>query len=416
MSLIDIKKKELSDRAAELVYDGDPSEYDFKRATFILSLLRGIKPFLDRHRRSFDNLLIAQHGDRRFLFTSNGDPEIVLYYSYSSYGFKEYLYLGWTKVKARDFAKLPPEKQDELLRDGSNLDPWKLWKGERSLNLIAHALSKLSSDQVNSMISDKLGDSLVKHAANIYVTHDALDDLGKFVKTMKGLGTVQSKDLVKRMLAAFKHGVIKRILISIKEFGGTSIDVEKQIPLLRSKGANWTELDAIERSINATKAAKKSKRVNESADWHEKIVSDLLKDAERELMHNLPDGNFWTIGKVIQDLTSAGLSDDVIASLMSRYRRDIETQQDWLLGQDLAGVQAGLSNTAQLISIGIDWPELRSLIEKNKHSIMYSTLWEIANSNEHMYVNDGLPILYGDLVKIGVAWPEMNIINRSLKG
>ena len=147
-----------------------------------------------------------------------------------------------------------------------------------------------------------------------------------------------------------------------------------------------------------------------------KIVSDLLKDAERELMHNLPDGNFWTIGKVIQDLTSAGLSDDVIASLMSRYRRDIETQQDWLLGQDLAGVQAGLSNTAQLISIGIDWPELRSLIEKNKHSIMYSTLWEIANSNEHMYVNDGLPILYGDLVKIGVAWPEMNIINRSLKG
>lgn len=411
-SVVEIKRKKLL--RSPMVYDGDPSDYDFKRATFILGLLKGIKPFMDRHGRSFDNLLVTQGRKKEFLFISKGDPDVALYYSYDSYGFDEHLYLGWTKVKSRDFPKLSPEQQDELFSKGKTLDVWSLWKGERSLDLISHALGKLSADEANAIISGKLGDSLVKHASNIYITHDSLDELGRFSKSMKNLGTVQSKDLNKRMLASFKKGAIKGMLVSMKEYGGDPSDVPKDISLLRSKGANWPELDMIERSIKATKAARRSNRLNESSEWHDEIRDDLLRDADRELNHNLPEGNYWTIGKVIRELISAGLAKDAIVNLLSRHRKEIEDMQDWLLSQEMAGVQAGLSNMVQLVNVGVDWPNLRESIEKNKDGIMYTTLWELANSNEEMYTNDGLPILYGDLVKIGVSWPEMSVIERSV--
>ncbi len=411
-SIAEVKRKDLL--RSSMIYDGDPSDYDFKRATFILGLLRGLKPFMDRHGRSFDNLLVTQGSNKEFLFISNGDPDIVLYYSYNSYGFNEHLYLGWAKVKSRDFSRLPTEKQDEILNKGTALDVWTLWKGERSLDLIAHALGKLDADGANAAISGKLGDSLVKNSANIYVTHNSLDELGRFSKAMKAMDTVQSKDLNKRMLASFKKGAIKRMLISMKEYDGDPADVPKQIALLRSKGATWPELDVIERSISATKAAKRSKRMNESSEWHDRIQDDLLRDADRELNHNLPEGNYWTIGKVIKELISAGVAKDAIANMLSRHRKEIEDMQDWLLSQEMAGVQAGLSNTVQLVNVGVDWPDLMNSIEKNKDGIMYTTLWELANSNEEMYTNDGLPILYGDLVKIGVRWPEMAIIAKSI--
>jgi hypothetical protein len=231
---------------------------------------------------------------------------------------------------------------------------------------------------------------------------------------MKTMDTVQSNDLNKRMLASFKKGVIKRMLISMKEYGGEPIDVPKQISLLRSKGANWSELDAIERSMRATKAARTSNRMNESSEWHDRIQHDLLRDAEWELNHNLPDGNYWTIGKVIMDLTAAGLPTESIIRLLDRYKSDIIDTQQWLLSQEMASVQAGLRNMRRMVEIGLDWPELRGVIEDNKQTIMRTTLWELANSNEEMYTNDGLPILYGDLVRIGVSWPEMSVIRRSI--
>lgn len=381
----DAKRREIISYGAKPIYDGDPAGYDFQRATFILGLLKGIKRFMDRHGRSFDNLLVAQGSDKEFLFTSDGDPEITLYYSYNKYGFKTQLYIGWVKTNPREFAKLPPDEQDAILNRGKTLDVWSLWKGERSLTLMAHAFGKLSQTEVRDALNGKLGSSLRKHASTIPVNSGYLKEFGSFVKAMKEIGLAETKQLAKDMTDAFKHGAIKAILTDIKAYGVESTLVRKQLDILKSKGANWSELDAIERSIKASAAARKAKEVDESSDWHAMIenLKDRVRDAleKREyqqaliMMDNLwwnSDGGRVNLG-IDLDEHKVGLIREMLQMIQSN---------ETLIAH---GAVICLQDTLRM-----DWPDL-SIIRRStdreltKHAEPQDHIFEQEASTEYPY-------------------------------
>lgn len=161
------------------------------------------------------------------------------------------------------------------------------------------------------------------------------------------------------------------------------------------------------------------KKVNESSsDWISDIDDSTIKQAVRraeiELLHDVPNGNYWTIGRVIQDLLASNVSNDIIKYLLTKHKKDIIEMQELLIVDGTTGTQAGLDNMVALIKIGIDWPELYKLIENNKHIILKTTLWDIRHTPSSLYAMPDVPILYQCLVKIGVTWPEMAIIKKSV--
>lgn len=203
-----------------------------------------------------------------------------------------------------------------------------------------------------------------------------------------------------------KDVIVKTLLFALKHTDVPRIEIEDTVSLLRDHwNVSWPELDIIGKSMDADKS-----KLNE----YDQDNPDIRK-VKQYLWNELPEGNWWAIGKAISMMRLAPLSHRDQIDILEEFKGDILTAENILLQADGAMVQAGLSNLELLYTAGMRWPELDAMLQKHKASIMREMLKEIKFEYSPEEYHGDPPILYDKLCKIGVGWPELDTIGRSLK-
>lgn len=214
---------------------------------------------------------------------------------------------------------------------------------------------------------------------------------------------------VRNLINANKDVVVKSILVDISNLPNSG-RMLKAVLALDNMGFNWSELDAVVKSLTS-----KSEPIDEGSTGYDREESGRISVIRQKLWHNLPDGNYWTIGSVVEDMMRMQINRRNAYDVLEEFKADIIEMEEKLLSDDngMAAVQAGLSNMRRLVEFGVDWPELTDIFERHKMTIMRATLREMQMYNRTDY-DDEPPVLYADLRYMGVNWPELDIIKRSL--
>lgn len=411
MDIIDAKKNEIDSISRELVYDGVPSGHQWSsQATFITAQNRSVSAALEKVGRHFDNLYIKRgSGERWHLFSSKGKEgnlPVLFYFWYNNYGFKSYVYIGWEKFKTADIIGMKPAEMNALLTGNGALDLEKIWRKDRSIDVIGHALETLPRASVDAVIK-KMAPKLIKNAAGQQISDKSAIKISSAISSLKRIDTAASNSLANSIEESFKKECMVAMLTSIRDHKSRSAlpitALPGMITALRQNGLRWPELEVIKRSLNAL-------RIDEDAS----DVTNAIRQADWVLSHNVPGGNYWAVGMALQDMSRAGVPLDKIKGVMEKHRKDIVFFLEDLLGGEMSTIQAGLSNLVDMQKHQIHWPELDGILDNNKHGIMKTVLWEIANGSEDMMDRYRFPVLYLDLVELGVDWSEMAVIQRSL--
>ena len=167
-------------------------------------------------------------------------------------------------------------------------------------------------------------------------------------------------------------------------------------------GLKWPEIETILASIRGETDT--LGHLNESS-----LAKAAVEEAKQMLWSQLPDGNWWTVGRALDNMIYAKVPMNEIFEVLDEYKRDILTQQNRLTQGENSEVLAGVSNLRRLRDIGAGWPEIDQMLTRNKRHIMRAALTEIKGYSTEDY-GDELPHIYKNLKKLKVAWPEMAVI------
>ena len=229
------------------------------------------------------------------------------------------------------------------------------------------------------------------------------------------------------MLEQNKAKVVKGLLTLVKD-DADDLAI-RQIRALRDVHVNWPELGIIHKSI-----AIESKPLNESTlpaldallQTIEPNIAYAIKGDVAKMKERMYSGNYnkkpitdfltnisvyaLTIGKPkLQEVVNATkpLMLDYIEHVLEIYNKPFadHSHSDPLYWT--------LKSIARLKDrVGVDWPELGSLLETYKTGIVKTCLKQARLANS--YSIEDLEGLLEQLTDIGVAWPELAIIKKSL--
>ena len=196
-----------------------------------------------------------------------------------------------------------------------------------------------------------------------------------------------------------KSDVIRHMLTKMKKDNMFGMDdVAYTIRNARRLGYDWPEFVVIEKSLDA------GKNLTESA-----LAKAAVEEAKQMLWRELPGGNWWILGRALDQMIYAKVSHSEIYAVLDEYKEDILAQQNQLTQGENSEVLAGVSNLRRLRDIGAGWPEIDQMLTRNKRHIMRAALTEIKEYSAEEY-GDELPHIYNDLKKLKVDWPEMAVI------
>ena len=167
-------------------------------------------------------------------------------------------------------------------------------------------------------------------------------------------------------------------------------------------GLKWPEIETILASIRGETDT--LGHLNESS-----LAKAAVEEAKQMLWSQLPDGNWWTVGRALDNMIYAKVPHSEIFAVLDEYKEDILAQQNRLTQGENSEVLAGVSNLRRLRDIGAGWPEIDQMLTRNKRYIMRAALTEIKHYSTEEY-GDELPHIYKNLKKLKVAWPEMAVI------
>lgn len=404
MDIIDAKKKEIDGLSRSLIYDGKPSGHKWSsQATFITSQNTAMSDALARVGRSFDNLYIRTNVSERWhVFSSKGkqgEPPIAFVFWYNRQGFTSFVYVGWEKFKTADIINMDPVARDALLTASPTTDIKLIWRKDRSLTTIGGLLRTLPKDQVDASLK-MVSKNLLSNVEKAELNNRNTVKVASLVSSLRDVGTPSALAFIGKIEQAFKDGSLKQLLTDMKK--GHYRTAKINLDDLR-KIFQWPELDGIRRSLTALGYYGD---IDESAysGEHPAIVR-----AKRVLTDEVPGGNYWAVSRAIGHMKEDNISPEQIRKVLEWHRPEIIQSQEFLLSQEMSQIQGGLACMVDLIEAGINWPEFDGILDRNKDGIMHAVLWEVA------HIPDGYdPLLYTYLVQLGVKWPEMAIIQRSL--
>ncbi len=173
-----------------------------------------------------------------------------------------------------------------------------------------------------------------------------------------------------------KEFMVRRLLNLLKQENPESI--EEMLNLFRDVGVTWPELDVIEKSFRA--------EYPRSDDMYE---ADRDEDEEHD-GEDFEYGNAWRKKLEFQEF-------------LKDLRHDIEVQSWDLVALDL--IDIGMTDVEDVLP-----PRTIELIEKNKHGIIRGILERLKVSKYTDLTIHAITALHN----IGIKWPELMIINKSL--
>lgn len=237
----------------QLVYQGSLDGYRFSgQATYIRRLIDKLSVVLERNNRKIDELHILRSFSKRwYLLTSEGTPEVVLYYYSDASGFKNFLYVNGQKLKVADFFNLPVPEQDAILNAQTEPKPVEMWQKDRSIDIIGLAFEHMDKNAVDAAIA-----AMRPKILNDITSKDWTDVFGKLnrLKTsLKKVGTAASLELYSDIEKAFKKETIRTLLMHIKSKNFDPY-VDRAVMLrgierMRFAGYDWPELTIIEKEL-----------------------------------------------------------------------------------------------------------------------------------------------------------------------
>ena len=247
--------------------------------------------------------------------------------------------------------------------------------------------------------------NLAGRAVNI-----GLGDVGM----MSRLGVLPQE--IKDVVNKNKSPIIKVILEKIKSH--SPAHAMEWVEMLNSAGMDWPELGIMRKSADTYERQQQNKLQDEYREQQRRQRGDLdesalaraaVNEAKQMLWSQLPDGNWWTVGRALDNMIYAKVPHSEIFAVLDEYKEDILAQQNRLTQGENSEVLAGVSNLRRLRDIGAGWPEIDQMLTRNKRYIMRAALTEIKGYSTEDY-GDELPHIYKNLKKLKVSWPEMAVI------
>lgn len=235
-------------KQGDVVYDGDPSNYEW-RASTIKNNFDQLNSLLGKLGRKFERLLITKDGNKRyFIASSSGTPEVLYYFQYDAYGHNTSVYIDWLRIKTPEFLALPQDEQIKLLSTVVHPDPAAIWKKERAIEVIGAALEGMDKATVDKTV-DSLGSKFLAAISKFECDSVSIHKLAEFVRSLDKIDTPKTKKLADLAVQAFKKKVMVDLLTEIKEMRFGPMSIVRQIILLKRSGFDWAELDTMLKSL-----------------------------------------------------------------------------------------------------------------------------------------------------------------------
>jgi hypothetical protein len=224
---------------------------------------------------------------------------------------------------------------------------------------------------------------------------------------------------VVKLVDSYKSEIIKGMLKILSAPDGIYLissehTVKMMIDTVKTVGLIWPEFAAIERSINSNKL--------KEADYDDIDYEDDRKpnveDAEQYVQGVKQDFDQFggvPLNALINDLIyKYNLEHDQMLQVLEPIKSDIVIYINTEIGRGGFSIYGAVRRIDKLHSADIKWPEIYRVLENHKHDIIRYILGVIKNDN-----NGSVPGFITEMViiltRIGVAWPELEMINRSIK-
>lgn len=213
-------------------------------------------------------------------------------------------------------------------------------------------------------------------------------------------------------LEAHKHGIIKGILQYLKT-EGMDHAILSVLMLQEYYDINWPELDVIANSAMIDTRNRRGLRDLNEEDATLREIANCLGRLKRRMERR----SYMALKDTIHDMEDLGMHDDAIAQALLSAKPELLA---WF-GRQFASQEAGRSLTNEmihqvflLVDIGITWPELAQVLEKNKDSVMRALLQYLQQN-----VRDNIVLMHirgyiERFTKLGIRWPELRILWNSI--
>lgn len=130
------------------------------------------------------------------------------------------------------------------------------------------------------------------------------------------------------------------------------------------------------------------------------------------MRRRMRQGSYLALKDGIDDLEELGLHDDRIAKELATVKDDIMTWLDKSLGH--AYTDRLVNQILMLIDMGLEWPEIAGSLDTHKDAVVKSMLQRLSQDSADPMVLLHLRGYIERFGKMGIRWPELRIIWKSL--
>lgn len=223
---------------------------------------------------------------------------------------------------------------------------------------------------------------------------------------------------VVKLVDSYKSEIIKGMLKILFAPDGIYLissehTVKMMIDTVKTVGLMWPEFAAIERSINSNKLKEAD---YDDIEYDDNRTPDIetAKKYIRQVKSDFDQFGELLIGSTINGLLHVyNLDLDQMLQVLEPIKSDIIVYINTQLGKGGFDVYRAVRSVDKLHNVGINWPEINRTLDNHKHGIVSFILHKIKDSSE------GIPGVVTEmviiLIRMGITWPELKMINRSIK-
>ena len=239
--------------------------------------------------------------------------------------------------------------------------------------------------------------------------------LGVFLNDIRIFKSLNLKKYpaVKELVNSYKTDIVKGMLTVLSRpdtpfLIDVRTSVQFNIDTIRDVGLDWPEFATIERSINS-----KQLKENDYDYEDDSFNTPDIQGATEYIQHVKNDFDQFgelPVNGIMNDLEFRyNLDQDTVDQVLQPIKSDIIIYINTEFGKGGYSIYGAVRRVDKLHRGGISWPEMYSMLENQKHSIVKYILEQIKVNVSGMIME-----MVMILTRMGVSWPELAVIDRSI--
>jgi hypothetical protein len=275
-----------------------------------------------------------------------------------------------------------------------------------------HEPHEFLTDVRTKLIDPKKVEQLLVH----WLIASKAISLGVFLNDIRIFKSLNLKKYpaVKELVNSYKTDIVKGMLTLLSRpdtpfLIDVRTSVQFNIDTIRDVGLEWPEFAAIERSINSNKLKEAD---YDDVDYDNHNTPD-IKGATQyiyDVKNDFDKFGEMPINGIMNDLEFRyNLDRDAIDQLLQPVKSDIIIYINTEFGKGGYSIYRAIRQLDKLHRGGINWSEFHRMLDNQKHSIVKYILEQIKVNVSGMIME--MVII---LARMGVSWPELTVIQRSI--